>query len=489
MPSGGLWMLLALAVAMITTGLPVWTLLVGVAGLFAALGVAAGAFDTGVLQALYPRIQNLLENDLLQAMPLYVFLGVLLQRLPVADALFRAIARLLRGTGAGPSLAALGVGALLAPMNGSVASSSSLLSRLVAPRLGPVSPARGVSLISAAATIGVVVPPSLVLLLLGDAMMNAHTEASHLAAPGAAGYARIINTQDVLNSALLPAAAVLALWVAIAWWQGRREAEGPPLPRLGLRDAVLAAAAALGVITLLTGVFLGLLLPVEAAATGGCVLVVLALVARALDRAAWRAVLEDSLALSGALFALLVGATSFSLVFSVFGTGTWLAQATLASRAPPAWIALLLLAGVGACAWVLDAFEMIFVIMPVVAPLLILRLGDAQQAAVLLLLVLQLSFLLPPLGYAVLMARSLSGLPRVATRTLLGAMAPFAAAQLLVVGAVFLWPALVHRLDAPAPAPSAAPAESEQDLMERMREMGPPPDDGPPLDAPAAPAR
>ena len=153
MPSGGLWMLLALAALMLATGLPVWSLLVGVASLFAAIGMAAGVFDAGVLGAVYPRLHNLLENDLLQAMPLYVFIGVLLQRLPVADALFRSLARVFHRSGAGASLAALGLGTLVAPMNGSVASSSALLSRLVAPRLHALPPARGLGLISAAATI------------------------------------------------------------------------------------------------------------------------------------------------------------------------------------------------------------------------------------------------------------------------------------------------------------------------------------------------
>lgn len=476
MASGGLWMLLALGVAMGTTGLPVWSLLIGVASAAAGVGLALGAFDLGVLQAATSRVQNLLEMDLLQALPLYVFIGVLLQQLPVADALFRTLARLLHRTRAGASLAALGVGTLLAPMNGSVASSSALLAGLVAPRLDKLPPARGLGLVSAASTIGVVVPPSLVLLLLGDAMMRAHAEA------GGLGLAtdRIINTQDVLHAALLPAAAVLVLWIAIAWWQGRRHGPDQAAPRLGRRDALLAVATGLGVAALLVGVFLGRLYAVEAAATGGCLLVLLALATRALDAAAWRAVLEDTLALSGALFALLVGATTFSLVFGLWGTGEWLAQWTLAAPAPAPLVALLLLAGVAACAWVLDAFEMIFVIIPVVAPPMILRLGDAQQVAVLLLLVLQLSFLVPPLGYAVMMARARAGLPRVRTPELLAALAPYLLAPVLVGGAVFAWPALVHGLDdAPAAAAPGAPAETDEQLIERIRAMGPPPEDAP----------
>ncbi|MCJ0763425.1 TRAP transporter large permease subunit [Variovorax terrae] len=477
MNSLGLWMLLALGVLIVATGLPVWALLIGVASAFAVLGLGLGAFDAGILAALPGRIVGLLEHDLLQALPLYVFIGVLLQRLTVADALFASLARLLRPLGAGQPLAALGVGALIAPMNGSVASSSALLSRLVAPRLGSVEPGRATALISVAATIGVVVPPSLVLILLGDAMLRAHTEASNL--PGfVLGSQRIINTQDVLHAALLPAACVLALWALVAWWQSRGSEPKVPevqVPRSQHAIALIAGAVILG---LLGGVFSGRLLAVEAAATGGVLLMAATLASRALSWPAWRAVLADTLALSGALFALLVGATTFSLVFRVFGTDRWLTELVLGSPLSPQATAALVLLGVALCAWVLDAFEMIFVIIPIIAPPLIARLGDAQQAAVLLLLVLQLSFLIPPMGYAVLMARARSGLPQVPMRRLLRALLPFVGVQLALVALVFAAPRLVHQLDAPLPAAGQAAPMSEQDIVRQMEEMASPPADG-----------
>lgn len=471
MNSAGVWMLLALALMIVATGLPVWALLIGVASAACAVGLAAGVFDSGILSAVGPRIVNLLEHDLLQAMPLYVFIGVLLQRLAVADALFASALRLFRPMGGEAPLAALAVGTLIAPMNGSVASSSALLSRLVAPRLAKLDPARAVTLISVAATIGVVVPPSLVLILLGDAMLRAHTEASNL--PGwVLGGQRIVNTQDVFHAALMPAAAVLALWSVIAWWQQRRLKGDAPLPPLGAGQATAALLTALTILLLLAGVFTGRLFAVEAAATGGCLLAAITLVRRSLDLEQWREVLHDTLALSGALFALLVGATTFSLVFRVFGSDRWLADQVLASPWPPMATAAGVLLLVALCAWVLDAFEMIFVVIPIVAPLLIVELGDAQQAAVLLLMVLQLSFLLPPMGYAVLMARSRSGLPRVATSALLQALAPFVAAQLAIAVLVFAWPGFAHLLDeaAVAQAPGTAPP-TEDEIIRQMKEM------------------
>lgn len=466
-PTAGLWMLLALALLITTTGLPVWALLIGTATAFAAFGWLVGLIDLPVLSAISGRTLGLLENDLLQALPLYVFVGILLQRLTLADTLFSVLARLFHWTGAGTSLAAFGVGALVAPMNGSVASSSAMMARLVAPRLAQMNTAAATALISVSSTIGVVVPPSLVLILLGDAMLRAHTEASNL--PGyVLGSQRIINTQDVFHAALMPAGVVLLLWMLVAWWQGRQSVCGPPKPRLSGAQWLVSVGVIVVTLLLLSAVFLGKLFAVEAAATGGVLLIMVTLASRGLGRTQWRAVLSDTLNLSGALLALLVGATTFSLIFRLFGTDRWMTSLVMNSHLAPLLTAALVLLLVALCAWVLDAFEMIFVIIPILAPLLIALLGDAQQVAVLLLLVLQLSFLMPPLGYAVMMARSNSGLSRSSVWDTLRALRPYIAVQSTVTLWVFFMPSVLHTFDAPLQVQAPISAE---DLDQQMREM------------------
>ncbi len=470
--SAGIWMLPALGLLVLGTGLPVWVLLIGTASVFAAAGMVFGVMDIQVLGAVSARTLGLLEHDLLQALPLYVLVGVLLQRLHIADSLFGALARLFHRTGAGPSIAAFGVGAIVAPMIGSVASSAALLTRLIAPRLTTEPPARSIALIAVTSTLGVVVPPSLVLILLGDALLRAHTEAGNLMGNGS-GFVRIINTQDVFHAAMVPAALVGLLWLAIAVWRGRRsarQAQPATVPTVSRREAVLAMLAVAATATMLGGVYSGLLLAVEAAATLAMVLVVSALLSGTLSREAWRAVLADSLSLSGALLALLVGATTFSLVFRLWGTDRWLTSLVLDSSLAPLAAGALTLAAVALCAWLLDAFEMIFVIIPIAAPALILSLGDAQQTAVLLLLVLQLSFVVPPMGYAVLMARNQGAGSGVTTTQLAAQLWPYLLAQCAVVILVFAAPQLVHLLDAAAPA--AVPAAlTPADLDQQMREM------------------
>jgi TRAP-type mannitol/chloroaromatic compound transport system permease large subunit len=401
---------------------------------------------------------GLLEHDLLQALPLYVLIGVLLQRLPLARALLDCVVYALQRMGLPAPTALFAVGAVFTPMNGSVASSGLMLKQLLPAQQQP----RHVAIRAATATLGVAIPPSLVLLLLGDAMMRAHLEANKI--NGAS--AQIINTQSLLTAALLPALAVLVLWLVLSVVLNRGTIAAVAA-RPNRSKFVMALATAGGVCLLLGAVFQGRLFAVEAAATGCCVLLVGAVLSRALSREAWLQAAVDTAALSGALFAILLGASTFSLVLRAWGTDAWVTQALLAIQAAPLVKALILLAVIALAAWVLDAFEMIVVVVPIIAPLLITSLGDAQQAAVLLLMVLQMSFLLPPLGYAVVVLKPAS-MPHPA---LLKALAPYLAVLVLVFACVFALPSAVHWLDKPAPTNSPA-AMSEADIAKAMNAVG-----------------
>jgi TRAP-type mannitol/chloroaromatic compound transport system permease large subunit len=449
----GIAMFGVLCILILTTGLPVWALLLGVSSLFALLAVASGHATLSAYAVLGERMVGLLADDLLQAIPIFVLIGTLLYKLPIADAVFDLLYRFVfrrARPSVRQSLSCMTLGALVAPMNGSAASSASLLGRLLAGRLRHQDPARAITLLSAAATIGVVVPPSLVLLLLGDAMMRAHLEASRLPGYAMEGL-RIINTQDVLRAALIPAVVIVLLWLVVAAWQARGDVSAEPevqspLEPMPWSRRLLALASVTILLGLLVGVFMGWMLPVEAAATGGTLMITATLLSRSLSWSQWKTTLMESLQLSGALFALLVGATTFSLAFRSFGTDRWMSE-TLINLPMSFWVAaLVILLVVALCALVLDAFEMIFVVVPIVAPVLIVFMGDPRQAAVLLLFVLQLSFLLPPMGYAYLMIRANAGLAAPPMRRLLRTMAPYAIVQMAVMVAVFSWPALTNAL-------------------------------------------
>jgi len=294
---------------------------------------------------------------------------------------------------------------------------------------------------------------------------------------------RIINTQDVFTGALVPAAILLALCVLVAWRTNRGAAAGADTPPPSLRDWVTAGATVACIGGLFTAVTLGYLYAVEAAAFGGVALAAFGVATRTLTRPVLAAVLRDTMAVTGALFALLLAATMFTLVVRAFGTDRWLA-ATLGGLGMGETGALLVvLAVIAACALVLDAFEMIFVVIPIAMPPLLTLVHDATWVAVLTLLILQASFLTPPFGYAVLMVRH--SLRRgLSLRRLARALAPYLAAQLLVLALVLAWPALIWQRN-PATLPAVDPASGaaaggpvSDDESRRMleRQLAPPAD-------------
>jgi TRAP-type mannitol/chloroaromatic compound transport system permease large subunit len=450
----------------VATGLPVYAVLLGTASVGAVLGIAIGAIDARLLGALPARIVGLLEHDLLQTLPLYALVGALLHRLPLASLLHRAGERVFARTGAAAEMSALSLGAMLAPMNGSVGASVHALAPRIAPALAAsgVAPAEAAATICVASTLGIVIPPSLVLLLLGDAMMRAHTEAAnaaHLAVR------IVVNTQDVVRAALLPGLLVFAAALAIAAWRGRRRAPATP-PPLGRAAAVQASIVAIVIVGLLAAVASGRLYAVEAAASGATGLVVWAVASRRLGLGALRAVLVDAMVLTGVLMALLVAATTFSLMLRAFGTDALVAEALQRLAGQPRVLLAAVLAGFVACSFVLDAFEMIFLVVPIVMPPLLVVVPDAAWLAALTLVVLQAGFLLPPLGYAVVMSRrSMAAPPRLGA--LARALVPQLVAQLLVVAVLLAAPRLVHWADDDAPtgsAPTLTDREVEQ-LLEQ----------------------
>jgi tripartite ATP-independent transporter DctM subunit len=481
MANAGFYMLACVPVLLLATGLPAFMILILISTLFAAIGVLTGAMPFALLGALPQRIIGLLENDLLQALPLYVLMGALLNRLPLADILFRAGIGLLRRTAAAPLLSAFGLGAMLAPMNGSVGASVATLSRIVLPRLHAhgVSHTQGLAAVCVASTLGVVVPPSLVLILLGDAMLNAHTVAMNLTGH----VTRAINTQDVFRGALPPAAIFLLLTSALAWWMGRRACphgvEVAAGDRMTMRQWMIAAATLFFVVGLLAAVVAGYVYAVEAAAAGGTALFVIGLASYTLNLQVLGQVLRDTAAITGALFALFVGATTFTMIVRAFGTDQVIAGAIqqIPGGAVGAVLAVMVLLWL--CAFALDAFEIIIVIIPLVMPPLLTRVDDPVWVSVLTLLTLQASFLLPPLGYAVMIARTLSPV-RVDLRALVKALAPFLAAQLVVLGLTIFLPRLAH-LALPAEPVAFLPKHklTDKEIEQRLLQQLPPsPSDG-----------
>ena len=471
----GFALLILVGVGIISTGLPAALVLIAVASLGAALGLAAGTIPLSTLWALPGRLINLFDNDLLQALPLYVTMGLLLGRLPLADALYRSGIAVMRKRGSAPLVSGMLLGALLGPMNGSVGASVLGLSRVVAPRLTAegVPAATRDAIVAVASTLGVLVPPSLVLILLSDAMLNAHT----LAVTATGRSDRVINTQDVFHSALPPAGIFLLLCVALAWFAGRHHELPPERERVTPQQIILAVIALVALLVLLGGVATGYFYAVEAAAMGAFTLLSAGLISGRLRGAVLRELLHDAIAITGALFSLLIAATTFTLILRLLGTDRLVDNLVAGIPGGDVMATAVILGVIGLCTFVLDAFEIIFVIIPIVIPPLLVRVADARWVAVLVLLTLQSSFLLPPFGYALMMVRGAAKNPA-PFRPFVRALIPFLLAQWMLLIVVLIMPMLVHIGEnaAESTRAPAAPVSSEE-IDRRMREMLPPPPD------------
>jgi tripartite ATP-independent transporter DctM subunit len=465
----GLGLLVLVGIGIVSTGLPAAVVLVTVATFGAILGVFTGTIELSILWALPSRLINLFENDLLQALPLYVTMGLLLDRLPVADALYRAGNAVLPRRPSAPLVSGMMLGALLGPMNGSVGASVLGLSRIVSPRLAAegIPAANRHAIIAVASTLGVLVPPSLVLILLSDAMLSAHTMA--VTATGRSD--RVVNTQDIFHAALLPGGIFLGLCLALSWIAGRSATRLPARERLTVGQGWLAAVALASLIALLGGVALGYFYAVEAAAMGAFALLVAGLVTGRLRGTVLNKLLADAIALTGALFALLLAATTFTMVLRLLGTADLVGKMVSSIPGGDITAVAVVLGVIGISAFVLDAFEIIFVIVPIVIPPLLIRIADARWVSVLVLLTLQSSFLLPPFGYALMMVRGVLKEP-VAFRAFVRALAPFLVAQWLLLLVVLLVPQLTHIGQSADDGSRLPPAPlSNEEFNRRLDEM------------------
>jgi TRAP-type mannitol/chloroaromatic compound transport system permease large subunit len=235
-------------------------------------------------------------------------------------------------------------------------------------------------------------------------------------------------------------------------------------------QAWTAAIALVSLLCLLGGVALGYFYAVEAAAMGAFALLVAGFLSGRLHGMALNVLLRDAIALTGALFSLLLAATTFTMVLRLLGTADLAGKMVSSIPGSDVTAVVIVLGVIALSAFVLDAFEIIFVIVPIVIPPLLIRVADARWISVLVLLTLQSSFLLPPFGYALMMVRGVLKEP-VAFRAFLRALAPFLAAQWLLLLLVLFFPQLTH-LGRPSDEGSRpAAAMSNEEFNRRLNEM------------------
>jgi tripartite ATP-independent transporter DctM subunit len=429
------------------SGYPVAMALGGTALLFAALGSWLEVFDSAFLLALPNRIYGIMTNETLVAVPLFVFMGAVLERARIAEDLLDTMAELFGSLRGGLGLSVTTVGALMAASTGIVGATVVTMGLLSLPTMlkRGYHPALACGTICASGTLGQIIPPSIVLVLLGDVIGSAYSQAQ---LDQGVFNPKTVSVGDLFAGALLPGLGLVLLYLGfLAWMAWLKPSWMPALPtktsdhRLLLRVIRGLIPPLFLMVAVLGSILGGLATPTEAAAVGAVGALFLAALRRKLDLICLREVMQNTTRMSSMVFLILIGAALFSLVFRGFYGDEmvveWLAKLPGGAFGAMASV-MAVMFGLG---FVLDFIEITFMVVPLVGPMLLGMGLDPVWLGVMIALNLQTSFLTPPFGFALFYLRGVAP-PQVSTADIYLGVVPFIAIQLLMLGIVAVWPQL-----------------------------------------------
>ena len=426
-------------------GFPVALTLAGTALLFAGGGVIAGYFDASFVGALPGRMFGTVTNETLVAVPLFILMGVTLERAKIAEELLTAMASGLGDRTGGLGISVVIVGALLAASTGIVGATVVTMGVLALPSMlrAGYNPSLATGLICATGTLGQIIPPSIALVLLGDIMSTAYQQAQLQSG--------IINTQtvsvgDLFVGSFIPGLVLVALYLGYVLFMAWRDPSSCPAPeerstqKLSLVGAVLPP---LLLITIVLGsIIVGAATPTEAAGVVAVGALILAAYRSALNRQTLREIAQSTMATTSMVFLILIGAALFSLVFRGFG-GDELIEEFFAGLSGGPHVALLIVMLVMfLLGFILDFIEITFVVVPIVAPILLAMGFDPIWLGVMIAVNLQTSFLTPPFGFALFYLRGVAD-ESVATSAIYRGVIPFVIIQLGLLALLWMQPDIV----------------------------------------------
>lgn len=456
----------AAAIGAVLIGYPVAFTLAGTGLIFAALGLGLGTFDPAILSALAARYFGTMVNETLVAVPLFVFMGVMLERSRIAEALLTTMGELFGELRGGLGYSVILVGALLAASTGIVGATVVTMGLLSLPAMmrAGYDPKLASGTICAAGTLGQIIPPSTVLIFIGDILQGANQQAQ-LAMGNLSP--EPISVGQLFAGALLPGIGLVALyliWMLIKSLIDPRSC--PPLQmtpeqRAGLTGRILGALAPplILILAVLGSILAGIATPTESASVGAVGAMILAAFKRKLSLGILREVMRTTMTISSMVFVILLGASVFSLVFRGLGGENLVHGALTDAPGGTFGAVFIVMAVIFVLGFFLDTFEIIFVVMPIAAPVLIQLGADPLWLGVMVGMNLQTSFLTPPFGFALFYLR---GVTDAAIRTLdiyRGAV-PFVVLQIVGLAMLWIMPSSATWLPGKLFAPDAAALET-----------------------------
>jgi len=442
-----LWLFLSVIVLLLA-GFPVAFSLGGTALLFAFAGVLGGGFEAAFLSGLPSRVFGIMSNETLVAVPLFVFMGVTLERARIAEDLLETLSALFGSIRGGLGISVTLVGMLLAASTGIVGATVVTMGLLSLPTMlkRGYSAEVATGTICASGTLGQIIPPSIILVMLGDVMSSAYQQAQ--LAQGIFS-PKTVSVGDLFAGALLPGLLLVLLYILYLVLVAIFRPTAMPA-HTSADDEAVSIANVLGalfpplvlIFAVLGSILGGFATPTEAAGVGAMGALLLAVQRRALSLERLQEIMRSTLRISSMVFLILIGASLFSLVFRGYGGDDGVR--TILEALPGGVFAamILVMLVMFLLGFVLDFIEITFVVVPIVGPVLLTMGLDPVWLGIMIAINLQTSFLTPPFGFALFYLRGVAP-ATVTTGQIYRGVIPFVGIQLLALLALAAFPGLV----------------------------------------------
>ena len=426
-------------------GFPVAFTLAGTALLFGFLGDFLEIFNFRMLGFFPQRIFGTMINEPLVAVPLFIFMGIMLEKTKIAAGLLQSIGELFGATKGGLGIGVVIVGMLLAASTGIVGATVVTMGMLSLPSMMKAGYDQKIATgtICAAGTLGQIIPPSIVLVLLATILQGANEEAAMLVGNLAPDPVTAI---DLFAGAILPGLMLVVLYIIFIFFYARiNPLSCPPVETTRSRGEIYieAAKSVIPPITLIVlvlgSILFGIATPTESASVGAVGAAMIALLKGELNFKNLKETAIGTVKLSSFVFVILIGASMFSLVFRAFG-GDEMIEHFLGNLPGGLYAALILvMVVIFLLGFFLDYIEIIFVIVPLVGPILIANGADPLWLGILISLNLQTSFLTPPFGFSLFFLRGVAP-DNIQTRNMYKGVIPFIGIQILAILIVGFYP-------------------------------------------------
>ena len=429
-------------------GFPVAFTLAGVSLMFGVIGMWFGVFESSNFGSIANRYLGTMTNEVFVAVPLFVFMGVVLERSQIAEQLLTTMGKLFGNMNGGLGISVILVGALLAASTGVVGATVVTMGLISLPAMlrAGYDPKLASGIICASGTLGQIVPPSTILIVMGDILSGVNAQVQM--AKG--NFAPVpVSIGDIFAGALIPSFLLIVLyllWMIVKSIFDPKSCPATSVPaedKSGLVMEILTALIPplLLIVAVLGSILGGIATPTEASSVGAVGALLLSLARRRLNVTMLRQAVLSTASITAMIFVILFGAAVFSIVFRMMGGDNLVHEFLVNLPGGTGAAILVVMALMFVLGFILDAFEIIFIVVPIVAPVLLALDVHPVWLGVMIGVNLQTSFMTPPFGFSLFYLRGVAP-NSVSTMMIYRGILPFVGLQLLAIVIVFTFPAL-----------------------------------------------